>query len=176
MGRSRGFRKSKGICTPTSGIVRQIGGTALCINGTRDHVHLLIRMSTHHSIADIAHLIKTNLSRWVHGRWPEHHLFDRQTGYGAFTVSESGAAAVQAYTSNLQEHHKVRSFQEEFFGVFEEERICGGMNDISGLMALSPLWAYAPIAFVPTAYAVGYILFDASRLAAMGSKPAIDNV
>ena len=55
MGRSRGFRKSKGICTPTSGIVRQIGGTALCINGTRDHVHLLIRMSTHHSIADIAH-------------------------------------------------------------------------------------------------------------------------
>jgi len=133
-------------------------------------------MSTHHSIADIAHLIKTNLSRWVHGRWPEHHLFDRQTGYGAFTVSESGAAAVQAYTSNLQEHHKVRSFQEEFFGVFEEERNCGGMNDISGLMALSPLWAYAPIAFVPTAYAVGYILFDASRLAAMGSKPAIDNV
>jgi hypothetical protein len=31
----------------------------------------LIRMSTHHSIADIAHLIKTNSSRWVHGRWPE---------------------------------------------------------------------------------------------------------
>jgi hypothetical protein len=50
----RGFRKSKGICTPTSGMVRKIGGTALCINGTRDHVHLLIRMSTHHSIADIA--------------------------------------------------------------------------------------------------------------------------
>jgi len=90
-------------------------------------------MSTHHSIADIAHLIKTNSSRWVHGRWPEHHLFAWQTGYGAFTMSESGAAAVRAYTSNQQEHHKVRSFQEEFFGVFEEERNCGGMNDISGV-------------------------------------------
>jgi REP-associated tyrosine transposase len=112
MGQSRGFRKSKGISTPTSGIVRQVGGTALCLNCTRDRVHLLIRMSTHHSIADIAHLIKTNSSRWVHERWP-HHLFAWQTGYGAFTVSESGAAALRAYTSNQQEHHKVRSFQEE---------------------------------------------------------------
>jgi len=101
-------------------------------------------MSTHHSIADIAHLIKTNSSRWVHGRWPEHHLFARQTGYSAFTVSESGAAAVRAYTSNQQEHHKVRSFQEEFFGVFEEERNCGGMNDISGVDgSFAPLGLYA---------------------------------
>ena len=41
------------------GIVRQIGGTALCVNGTRDHVHLLVRVSANHSVADIARLIKT---------------------------------------------------------------------------------------------------------------------
>jgi putative transposase len=112
------------------GIVRQIGGTALCVNGTRDHVHLLIRAA--HSIADIARLIKTNSSRWVHEGWPEYHLFAWQTGYGAFTVSESGVAAVRAYISKQQEHHRVRSFQEEFLvflkknGISVDERYLWG--------------------------------------------------
>jgi putative transposase len=96
------------------GIIRQIGGAALCVNGTRDHVHLLVRVSANRSVADVARLIKTNSSRWVHGRWPEYHLFAWQTGYGAFTVSESGVEAVRDYISKQQEHHKVRSFQEEF--------------------------------------------------------------
>jgi putative transposase len=61
------------------GIVRQIGGTALCVNGTRDHVHLLVRVSANRSVADVARLIKTNSSRWVHGRWPEQRCFGWQT-------------------------------------------------------------------------------------------------
>ncbi len=105
------------------GIVRQIGGVALCVNGTRDHVHLLVRMPTHHSVADVARLIKTNSSRWIRGRWPEHHLFAWQTGYGAFTVSESGLAAVREYISNQQEHHKTRSFQEEFLAFIKKNKI-----------------------------------------------------
>jgi putative transposase len=105
------------------GIVRQIGGTALCVNGTRDHVHLLVRVSANRSIADIVRLIKTNSSKWIHERWPEYHLFAWQTGCGAFTVSESGAAAVRNYISNQQEHHRVRSFQEEFIGFLKKNGI-----------------------------------------------------
>ena len=96
------------------GIIRQIGGTALCVNGTRDHVHLLVRVPATHSVADVARLVKADFSRWVHGPWPEKCCFGWQTGYGAFTVSESGVDAVRDYISNQQEHHKVRSFQEEF--------------------------------------------------------------
>jgi putative transposase len=105
------------------GIIRQIGGTALCVNGTRDHVHLLVRVSANRSVADVARLIKTNSSRWVHGRWPEHHRFAWQTGDGAFTVSESGATAVRDYISNQAEHHKVRSFQEEFLAFLKKNKI-----------------------------------------------------
>ena len=75
------------------GIIRQIGGKALIINGTADHVHLLVRVPTTHSIADIARVIKANSSRWVHEKWPEQTGFGWQTGYGAFSVSESGASA-----------------------------------------------------------------------------------
>jgi putative transposase len=45
------------------GIIRQIGGTALCVNGTCDHVHLLVRVPANQSLADVARLIKTNSSR-----------------------------------------------------------------------------------------------------------------
>jgi putative transposase len=105
------------------GIVRQIGGAAVSVNGTRDHVHLLIRMPAHHSVAEVARLIKTNSSKWIHGRWPEHQLFAWQTGYGAFTVSESGLGAVRDYISNQQEHHKTRSFQEEFLTFLKKNNI-----------------------------------------------------
>jgi putative transposase len=115
------FEKDLHACL--GGIVRQIGGVALCVNGTLDHIHLLIRMPTHQSVAEVARLIKANSSRWIHGLWPEHHLFAWQTGYGAFSVSESGLAAVREYISNQQEHHKTRSFQEEFLAFMKKNKI-----------------------------------------------------
>lgn len=105
------------------GIIRRIGGVALSVDGTTDHVHLLVRVPTTHSIADIARLVKTNSSRWVHERWPDHGHFAWQTGYGAFTVSESGMLAVQNYISSQREHHKSRSFQEEFLMFLRKNRI-----------------------------------------------------
>jgi putative transposase len=105
------------------GIIRQIGGVAVCVNGTRDHVHLLVRVPADHSVAEVARLIKTNSSRWVHRRWPEHKGFAWQTGYGAFTVSESGVEAVRGYISKQQEHHRVRSYQEEFLAFLRKNGI-----------------------------------------------------
>jgi REP element-mobilizing transposase RayT len=96
------------------GIIREIGGAALCINGTADHVHLLVQVPATLSVADMARLIKTNSSRWVHERWPQHRHFAWQTGYGAFSVSESGINAVRDYVARQPEHHRSRSFQEEF--------------------------------------------------------------
>lgn len=57
------------------GIVREIGGVALAINGTTDHVHILTRVPAKRSIADLVCLTKTNSSHWVHERWPEHREF-----------------------------------------------------------------------------------------------------
>jgi len=105
------------------GIIRELGGVALSINGTPDHVHLLVRMPANQSVADVARLIKTNSSRWVHERWPEHRQFAWQTGYGAFTVSESSADAVREYISNQRAHHRKRSFQEEFLTFLRKNKI-----------------------------------------------------
>jgi REP element-mobilizing transposase RayT len=105
------------------GIIRELGGVALCINGMDDHVHLLVRMPSTHSVADLARLVKTNSSRWVHERWPQSKSFGRQTGYGAFSVSESGQNTVREYILHQQQHHARRSFKEEFSVFLQKNHI-----------------------------------------------------
>jgi len=93
------------------GIVREMGGTALIVGGTADHVHMLVRVRPSQPAAEIARIVKTNSSRWIRERCPD---FAWQTGYGVFSVSESNVSAVKQYIASQEEHHSRRSFQDEF--------------------------------------------------------------
>ncbi len=103
------------------GIVREMNGTALIINGANDHVHLLIRVRPAQSAGEIARVVKTNSSRWVRAEHsPE---FAWQTGYGVFSVSESSVPEVTKYIAAQEEHHKRRSFQEEFVAFLKKNHV-----------------------------------------------------
>ena len=95
------------------GIAREIGGKALAINGTVDHVRLM-RTPTARSSAEIVRLLKANSSKWIHQKWPQQCMFTWQSGYGAFSVSESAVQSVMSYIAHQQEHHKKISSQDEF--------------------------------------------------------------
>jgi putative transposase len=103
------------------GIIREMQGTALIINGTADHVHMLVRIRPSHSAAEIARVAKTNSSRWLHEKWSTD--FAWQTGYGVFSVSESNVAAVTEYIATQEEHHKEHSFQEEFLAFLKKNKV-----------------------------------------------------
>ena len=103
------------------GIIREMNGTALIINGESDHVHMLIRVRPAHSAAEIARLVKANSSRWM--RQKHSARFGWQTGYGVFSVSESNVWPVTEYISGQQEHHKKHSFQEEFVAFLKKNHI-----------------------------------------------------
>jgi REP-associated tyrosine transposase len=103
------------------GIIREMRGTALIINGTADHVHVLARIRPANSPAEIARVIKTNSSRWLHEK--SHPKFAWQAGYGAFSVSESNVAAVTRYVANQEAHHRKRSFQEEFVAFLKKNNL-----------------------------------------------------
>ena len=103
------------------GIVRELGGTALIINGTADHVHMLIRVRPAQSMADVMRVVKTNSSRWARRKWKA--AFAWQTGYGSFSVSESNVPAVSRYIANQEQHHRTRSFQEEFVAFLKKNKI-----------------------------------------------------
>jgi REP element-mobilizing transposase RayT len=103
------------------GIVRELRCTALIINGTCDHVHMLIRIRPAHSIAEIARIVKTNSSGWVRKKGRKE--FAWQAGYGVFSVSESSVPAVKKYIATQDEHHRKRSFQEEFLAFLKKNNV-----------------------------------------------------
>jgi putative transposase len=103
------------------GIIREMHGTALIINATSDHVHVLARIRPAQSVAEIACVIKTNSSRWVHEKW--HIEFAWQAGYGAFSVSESNIASVTRYIATQEEHHQKHSFKEEFLAFLKKNNV-----------------------------------------------------
>ena len=103
------------------GIVRELRGTALIVNGTCDHVHMLIRIRPAQSIAELACVVKANSSGWL--RKKGHKEFAWQAGYGVFSVSESNVAAVTKYIAAQEEHHRKRSFQEEFVAFLKKNKV-----------------------------------------------------
>jgi putative transposase len=103
------------------GIVRGMNGAALIVNGTCDHVHMLLRVRPVHSSAEIVRVVKANSSKWVRGKWSVE--FAWQTGYGVFSVSESNVAAVIKYIAGQEEHHKKHSFQQEYVAFLKKNHV-----------------------------------------------------
>jgi putative transposase len=94
------------------GIIRDQGATLWAAGGMPDHVHLLIRANTDHSIATLVREIKARSSRWMHevAQQPD---FAWQKGYGVFSVSMSQVDALKRYLANQAEHHKTQDFATE---------------------------------------------------------------
>ena len=90
------------------------------INGTSDHIHILMLQNQNYSTADIAKNVKGNSSHWINQNGFTNLKFAWQTGYGAFSVSESMIEDVKKYILNQKEHHKKISFAEEY-KKFEEK-------------------------------------------------------
>ena len=103
------------------GIIRNQNGALLAAGGTADHIHLLVQLGKQVSIADMIRDIKANSSRWVHEEFSSD--FAWQTGYGAFAVSFSNIEAVKKYIDHQEEHHRKRTYQEEFLELLKRHHI-----------------------------------------------------
>jgi putative transposase len=95
------------------GILRNMDGVAHAVGGTGDHIHIAAGLRATHCLADVMREVKSESSRWIH---EELRLagFAWQEGYGAFTFAALGLEAVRSYVLNQEEHHRVKTFQEEY--------------------------------------------------------------
>ena len=96
------------------GLVRAHDGIALIVNGMPDHVHLLAKLKQDRAVADVVRALKATSSGWIHRTFAGCREFAWQTGYGAFSVSQSQVAKVWAYIQNQEDHHRRKPFQHEF--------------------------------------------------------------
>jgi putative transposase len=105
------------------GGLRDEGNVLLAAGGMPDHVHLLVSLKRQTSVAEVVRLVKANSSGWVHQTIPELRGFAWQNGYGAFSVSTSALPAVKHYLAGQEEHHRTRTFQEEFVEFLKKHEI-----------------------------------------------------
>ena len=93
---------------------------ALAIGGASDHVHMLLSLPATLSVAKAMQLLKGNSSKWIREAFPKMRFFAWQEGYGAFSVGVSGVDRTVAYIRNQAEHHRTRSFREEYAAMLKK--------------------------------------------------------
>src|SRR5437773_10067961 len=98
----------------TAGILKEWDSPAILINSVEDHIHLLFSLSKNHAVSKIVEKAKKGSSKWLKTKAATLANFHWQNGYGVFSVSQSGVEEVRKYIANQQEHHRKKTFQEEF--------------------------------------------------------------
>jgi REP element-mobilizing transposase RayT len=104
------------------GTVSGLGGVPEAINGTADHVHLLIGLKATQCLADFLRELKKASSVWIHEEIGLQS-FSWQEGYAAFTVSVTVRKPVRSYIAHQEEHHRVKAFREELIGMLDNAGI-----------------------------------------------------
>jgi putative transposase len=97
-----------------TGIITNKEQKLIVINGMPDHVHILIGLKPDKSISDLVRDIKANSSKFINDKKWINGKFEWQTGFGAFSYSHSQLTNVTNYIRNQEEHHKTKTFKEEY--------------------------------------------------------------
>jgi putative transposase len=95
-------------------ICRELEGERVHVGGVADHVHIVTTLPRTLSQAELVEQIKKTSSKWMKALSGQYRGFSWQRGYGAFSVSPSQLRAVVQYVEAQQEHHRTRTFQEEY--------------------------------------------------------------
>ena len=105
------------------GIAKENKVHPIQIGGIEDHVHLLLGAPASLAPSKIAQLIKGGSSAWIHETFPNMKGFAWQDGYGVFSVSKSNIPGVVDYIRGQREHHRTRTFQEEYIAFLKRHEI-----------------------------------------------------
>ena len=102
------------------GIIKRKNQKPMIINGMPDHVHILIGFSPDIAISDLVRDIKSNSSNFINENKLIPGKFSWQKGFGAFTYSKSQVPRVVRYIENQEEHHRMKTFKEEYLELLEK--------------------------------------------------------
>ena len=103
-----------------TGIITNKGQKLLAINGTANHIHILIGLKPACRLSDLVREIKKSSNNFIKERKFTPYKFEWQNGYGAFSYSYSALDNVIAYINNQKQHHKKRNFKEEYINFLKK--------------------------------------------------------
>ncbi len=105
-------------------ILKDCDCSPIIIGGIEDHVHVLCKLSKTRSMSSVVEDVKKKSSKWIKTRGVEYKNFYWQNGYGAFSIGKSQVNTLKKYIQNQEEHHRKKSFKEEFLEILN----CYGLN------------------------------------------------
>lgn len=106
-----------------TGTVQKMGQKMLRINGMPEHIHFLIGMKPDIAISDLVREVKKSSSSYIKEEKLTKFNFNWQTGFGAFSVSHSQLDKVINYIINQKEHHRKRTFKEEYIELLKNMKL-----------------------------------------------------
>ena len=95
----------------------------LTVGGPADHVHILCVLSKNAGISGVIGKIKRSSSKWVKTKGKTLGKFAWQNGYGVFSVSQSQVERVRHYIQAQEDHHRKKTFQDEFRALLESYHV-----------------------------------------------------
>src|SRR5262245_40052160 len=106
-----------------SGILSDCESSPIIVETVADHAHLLFCLSKNHALSKVVEEVKKGSSRWIKTKGKRYANFHWQSGYGAFSVSQSNVARVRRYIADQEEHHRKRTFQDEFLAFLRRHAV-----------------------------------------------------
>lgn len=95
-------------------LINEMGSKTLIVNGVEDHVHCFFALKPSLSVSEVMKSIKSKSSKWVNDQALTPQRFEWQKGFGCFSYGRSQISHVYKYIENQEEHHKNKTFHEEY--------------------------------------------------------------
>ena len=105
------------------GICNKLDCQVIKVGGYSDHIHILCMLSKKIPLMKLIEELKSDSSKWIKNKGVEYENFYWQNGYGAFSVNPSEIATVITYITNQHEHHRKKTFQDEYRAFLKKYKV-----------------------------------------------------
>ncbi|WP_396168003.1 IS200/IS605 family transposase [Flavobacterium sp.] len=113
----------KDVFAVIGNLINETGCKTIIVNGVEDHVHCFLGLKPTVSISELMKTVKAKSSKYINDNNFLLDRFEWQVGYGAFSYSHSHINRVFKYIENQEEHHRKKSFKEEYLKYLDEYKI-----------------------------------------------------
>ena len=105
------------------GICKNLESNPIIVGGHKDHVHILCLLSRKVALMKLIEEIKSHSSKWIKTKENKYKNFYWQRGYGGFSGNPTEINIVKKYISKQEEHHKKKTFQDEYCAFLKKYEI-----------------------------------------------------
>lgn len=105
------------------GICKNLECNPIIVGGFKDHIHILCLLSRKIALMKLVEELKSHSSKWIKTKGESYQNFYWQNGYGGFSIHQSQVSIIKNYILNQDNHHKGKSFKEEYIKFLKDYNI-----------------------------------------------------